>query len=193
MRRLRSALAAGGAGLLAAAPAFADSMPQMQFGNTQLQAQVVWGAAIFAGFYWAVSRQGLPRVADILEMRAAAIARDLNSARDARAEADRAARELNEARQKAYAQSQAAINEATQRAKEKAASLAAEQEARLDAQLAESERRIEAARAAAMGALREVATDTADAVVRRLLGRPASSGAVPDAVGHALAERGLAA
>ncbi len=176
-----------------AAPAFADSMPQMQFGNAQLQAQVVWGAAIFAGFYWAVSRHGLPRVADILEMRAAAIARDLNSARDARADADRAARELNEARQKAYAQSQAAINEAAQRAKEHAARSAAEADAKLEAQLAESERQIHAAHTAAMGALREVATDTAEALVSRLLRRPAASGAVQDAVGHALTERGLAA
>jgi F-type H+-transporting ATPase subunit b len=193
MRRARSVVLSGGAWVLATAPAFADSMPQMQFGNKLLQAQVVWGAIIFAGFYWAVSQIGLPRVAGILEMRAASIARDLNSARDARAESDRAVRELNEARKKAYAQSQAAINEALQRAKDDAARRAAEQDAKLQAQLGESERQIEAARAAAMGALREAATDTAGALVGRLLGRPAEPGAVQAAVSQALHERGLAA
>jgi F-type H+-transporting ATPase subunit b len=124
-------------------------------------------------------------------MRAETIARDLNQARDARADADRAVAELMEARKKAYAQSQAAIADATQTAKAQAAAKAAEQEAKLDAQLAESEAQIGAARSAAMGALREVATDTAVAVVARLIGGEADTMRVQAAVGQVLADRGL--
>jgi F-type H+-transporting ATPase subunit b len=169
----------------------ADTMPQLDFGNKLLTAQVIWGALIFLGFYVAVSRWGLPKVASILEMRAETIARDLDQARDARAEAGRAVAELTEARKKAYAQSQAAIAQATQKAKADAAAKAAEQGARLDAQLAESEAQIGAARLAAMGALAEVATDTAVAVVSRLIGTQADTDRVQSAVGQILADRGL--
>jgi F-type H+-transporting ATPase subunit b len=142
-------------------------------------------------FYGLVSRWGLPKVTSILEMRADTIARDLNQARDARANADRAVADLTAARKKAYADSQAAIAAATQKAKADAAARAAEQDARLDAQLAESETQIGAARDAAMGALREVATDAAIAVVSRLIGREADTARVQQAVSEVLADRGL--
>jgi len=187
----RLALAASAALLAASGSAFADTMPQLDFGNKLLTAQVIWGALIFAAFYWAVSRVGLPKVTSILEMRAQTIARDLNQARDARANADRAVAELTEARNKAYAQSQAAIADALAKAKADAAARAAAHEAELDAQLAESEARIGQARTAAMGALREVASETALAVITRLTGLHPDTGAVSDAVGHVLAERGL--
>jgi F-type H+-transporting ATPase subunit b len=192
-RAQRFAVAASAAMVLVSESAFADTMPQLQFGNKLLTAQVIWGALIFAAFYWAVSRIGLPKVASILELRADTIARDLNQARDARADADRAVAELTEARAKAYAQSQAAIADALAKAKADAAARAAGQEAKLDAQLAESEARIGQARTAAMGALREVASDTALVVITRLTGRAPASGAVSTAVGQALAERGLEA
>jgi F-type H+-transporting ATPase subunit b len=190
-RTQRLGLAAAVVLLVASGTAMADTMPQLQFGNKLLTAQVIWGALIFAAFYWAVSRVGLPKVTSILEMRAQTIARDLNQARDARADADRAVAELTEARTKAYAQSQAAIADALAKAKADAAARAAEQEAKLDAHLAESEARIGQARTAAMGALREVASDTALAVITRLTGLHPDAGAVSEAVGLALAERGL--
>ena len=64
--------------------------------------------------------------------------------------------------------------------------------ARLDEQLAESEKRIDAARAGAQSALREAASDTAEMLITRLSGRPASGDVVRAAVGRALAARGLA-
>ena len=76
-------------------------------------------------------------------------------------------------------------------AKAAATAQAATLNARLDAQLVEAERRINAARAAAMGALRQVAGDTATEVVSRLTGAPASPVSVNAAVGSALAARGL--
>jgi F-type H+-transporting ATPase subunit b len=177
---------------IVAKAAQADTMPQLDFGNKLLTAQVVWGVLIFAAFYALVSRWGLPKVASILEMRAETIARDLDQARDARANADRAVAELTEARKKAYAQSQAAIAAATQKAKADAAAKAASQESKLDAQLAESEAQIGAARQAAMGALREVATETAVAVVSRLIGGEADTYRVQTAVSQVLEDRGLA-
>jgi F-type H+-transporting ATPase subunit b len=179
--------------MMAAGTAHADTMPQLDFKNPLVLAQVVWGAIIFGGFYWLASRWGLPKVGAILEMRAQTIAADLDQARDAMAQADAAVAELNAARKKAYAQSQAEIADATARAKAQAAARAAEQDARLDAKLAESEAQIHRARTAALGALREVATETAQAVVARLTDGHADHTRIDAAVGDLLAERGLAA
>ena len=188
----RSAIAGAVAACLAVSAAHAETMPQLDFGNKLLTAQVVWGALIFGVFYLLVSHWGLPKVGAILEMRADTIARDLDQARAARADADAAVAELTAARRAAYAQSQAAIADAALKAKTEAAARSAEQAARLDAQLAHSEARIATARASAMGALRVVAVEAAAAVVTRLTQHAADEARVADAVGQVLAARGLA-
>lgn len=179
--------------VMAAGSAQADTMPQLDFKNPLVLSQVVWGAIIFGGFYYLASRWGLPKVGAVLEMRAATIAADLDQAREAKAAADAAVAELNAARKKAYAQSQAEIADATAKAKAEAAARAAALDARLDAKLSESEAQIGRARAAAMGALREVATETAQAVVARLTDGQADHYRIDAVVGDLLAERGLAA
>ena len=178
----------------AALPAHADgTMPQLDFANPLLKAQVVWGAIIFVGLYIALSRIGLPQVASVLEARAAKIGGDLEQARLSKDKADRAVAELNEARRLAYAEAQSALAAATQKAKDAAAKKSAEVNARLDAQLADSETRIAAARDGARAALREAAVETAESLVARLTGQAVVAGRVRDAVGAALAARGFAA
>ncbi len=178
----------------AALPAHAEGkMPQFDFANPLLTAQVVWGAIIFAILYFAFDRVGLPRVAGVIAAREQTIGGDLEQARLAKEKADRAVAELTEARRVAYAEAQAAQAAAAQKAKDAAAARSAEVNARLDKQLADSERQIAAARAGAMAALREAASDTADLLVFRLAGRPADSQAMRAAISDALAARGLAA
>ena len=169
-------------------------MPQLDFHNRLLTSQLVWGAVIFAVFYLLVSRWGLPKVSSVLELRADTISADLERARASKAEADQAMAEQAVARKQAYAQSQAAVAEAMRQAKDQAAARSAEQEVRLEAQIAASEAQIGAAHQAAMGALRQVATETAVAVVSRLTdGRYNDEDRVQASVGAILAERGLPA
>jgi F-type H+-transporting ATPase subunit b len=175
----------------ACASAQADTMPQLQFSNPLLLSQVIWGAIIFAGFYWLVSRHGLPQVDAVLEKRARTIGAELDAARQSKQAADAAVAELTEARKKAYAQSQAAIAEATTAAKEAAAQRAAEVNERLDRQLADSEARIHAARSTAMLSLQDLATDTAEAVYARITGLGPDAGRLGHAVGDILRERSL--
>jgi F-type H+-transporting ATPase subunit b len=192
----RAALLASTAALFAGAalPAHAEGkMPQFDFANPLLTAQVVWGAIIFAILYVAFGRIGLPKVEQVLQAREQAISGDLEQARLAKEKADRAVAELTEARRIAYAEAQSAQVLAAQKAKDAAAARSAEVNIRLDRQLAESERQIAAARAGAMAALREAASDTADLLVFRLAGRPADSQTMRAAISEALTARGLAA
>jgi F-type H+-transporting ATPase subunit b len=157
-----------------------------------MTAQIIWGGIIFGAFYLAASHWGLPKVAAVLATREQTIAGNLEAARLSKEKADRAVAELVEARRAAYAEAQAALAAATQRAKEAAAAKSAEVAARLDRQLADAEKNIAAARASAMATLREAASDTAEMLITRLAGHPADPQTLRNAIGKALAARGLA-
>ena len=164
-------------------------MPQLDFANPLTVSQVVWMALIFLGLYLLLSQWALPQVAAVVDARAETIAGNLNSARAAKAEADAAVAEVTAATRRANAEAQGQIAQAIAAAKAEAAEAARQADERLDAQLAQAEQRIAAARAAALGALREVATETASTVVARLTGRPADAVSVQSAVDNAMAAR----
>ncbi len=173
------------------AAAMAEGMPQLDFKTPLTISQVVWGAIIFVVLYIMLSRTGLPLVASVLEERATKIAKDLDEARAAKARADDGMREADEATAKARAESQAAINAALDEAKTAAAAQAEVLNTRLEKQLHESETQIAQARASAMSALRQVATETAATVVTRLTGQEPDAGRLDSAIGSALTARGI--
>lgn len=173
------------------AAAMAEGMPQLDFKTPLTISQVVWGAIIFVVLYIMLSRTGLPLVASVLEERATKIAKDLDEARAAKARADDGMREADEATAKARAESQAAINAALDEAKTAATAQAEVLNTRLEKQLQESETQIAQARASAMSALRQVATETAATVVTRLTGKEPDAGRLDSAIGSALTARGI--
>ncbi len=179
------------AAVFAPATALANGMPQLDFATPLTLDQVWWGAGIFIVFLLLAWRWGLPQVASVLEQRASSIAADLDAARGAKAAADRAAAEVTAATAAARAEAQGAISAAVDAANQQAAAQAAILNARLDAQLAQAETQIAVARAAALGALRQVATETAATVVARLTGSMADPARLDRAVTAALAGRGL--
>ena len=165
-------------------------MPQLDFNNVLVTSQVVWMALIFGALYFLLSRWALPQVASVMDERASRIGADLDTARTAKAEADAAVAEVHEATRRAGTEAQAAIAAAVATAKAEAAEQAHTANQRLDAQLTQAEQRIAAARTAAMGALRDVATETAGAVLARLTGHSADPAAVSGAVNAVLGARG---
>ncbi|WP_428488276.1 F0F1 ATP synthase subunit B' [Rhodopila sp.] len=177
--------------LMLPAAAMAQGMPQLDFNSPLTISQVVWGAIIFVVLYLLLSRQGLPLVASVLEERAAHIGSDLESAHAARTRADAGIGEATAATAKARAESQAAINAALNEAKQAAAAQSEALNARLDVRLHEAEAQIAQARTAALGALRQVATDTAVSVVTRLTGAAPDNARLDTAIGTALSARGL--
>jgi F-type H+-transporting ATPase subunit b len=172
-----------------------EGMPQLAFGHPEqgrlLIGQVVWQLIIFAALVFLMARIALPRVGAVIERRQARIAADLEAAQAAKAEADAALAAHRAATEEARAQARAAVAAALQAAQAESDAKAEALTARLNAQIAEAEARIEASRAAAMGALRGVATDTAEALVAKLIGR-ADRAAIEAAVGRELSARGRA-
>lgn len=162
-------------------------MPQLDFSNPLTIAQVVWMAIIFGLLYYILARYMLPQVAEVVDGRAHRITADLDSARAAKAQSDTAIAEITAAGQRANTEAQAAIGSAIAKAKAEALEQSRAADNRLSGQLVEAERRIAEARRSAMGALREVARDTASAVVTRLTGQAPDAAAVESAVGTAMA------
>jgi F-type H+-transporting ATPase subunit b len=177
--------------MLPAAARAAGGMPQLDFANPLTLSQVVWGALIFIVLYILVTRSGLPKVAEVLDERAARISQDLETAHAAKAKSDAAVEEMTAATAKARADAQATITAELDKAKAAAATQASELNERLERQLADSEAQIANARASAMGALRQVATETASTVVTRLTGSAPDDARLDTAVSGALSSRGL--
>jgi F-type H+-transporting ATPase subunit b len=201
MRGLTTAIVLGGLVLPAVALAATgeavpvEGMPQLAFGHPlqgrYLLANIVWLLVIFGLLYFVMANYALPQVGSVLEQRAARIAADLEAAHGAKEAADAAMAAHREATAKARAEAQAAIAAATQQASAEAAERSEVLNARLARQIEEAEGRIVAARDAAMGALRQVSTETAESLVAKLGGR-ADRAAIGTAVDRVLAARGQA-
>jgi len=152
------------------------------FDPSTFASQLVWFAIAFGFLYWYMSKRGLPQLGAVIEGRKAQIARDLDeaTAMQQKAEAAAAAHEktLAAARAKAQSLAQAARDAAAADAQAKRQAL----EDDLAAKLAAAERDIAMTRARAMANVSEVAHDAAGAIVERLGGRAADSGAIAAAI-----------
>jgi F-type H+-transporting ATPase subunit b len=177
------------AGQAANAAEKSAGLPQLDL--TSFPPQLFWLAISFVVLYLLVSRLALPRVTDILRTREEKIAGDLDQAERLNREAGDALKgyeqALAEARAKATdiaAQTRAAVQA-------EADARQAEAEARFAAQTAEAETRIRATRDQAMSQVREIASDTATALVSRLLGTSPDGARLDQAVGEELSRRGV--
>lgn len=173
-----SALAAGESG--------GNGMPQFQLSNFLTTSQIVWMGVIFLILYLVLWLWLLPSMQSVLEERQRRIGADLERAKAAKLEADRAVAELTEATRAARAEAQGQITAATEAARAAAAQQAAALNARLEGELEEAEVQIAAARTAAMGALHEVASETAAAMIARLTGRAPGTAPLAEAITAAL-------
>ena len=145
-----------------------------QFDVAMWPGQMLWVLAIFAVLYFLFSRVFVPRVGGAIDAREDRISGAIGEARrlrdKAQADMDAAAAELGVARGRA----QKVAAEAQNEAKAAAAQRQAEEETKLADVLGRAEARIAEARAEAMGHVRAIAMDTAQAMVARLTGTEAS-------------------
>lgn len=177
--------------VMAAPGAHAAGMPQLDFHNPLVTGQVIWGAVIFLGFYLVLSQIMLPRVGRVLDDRSKRISGDLDVARSAKQDADKAVAELQQARKDAMAEAQANLQKTLDAEQRAADQKLAEINARLSAEIADAEKRIAAEKAQAFGTLKEIAADTTQALVSRLTGVTPDAQLVAQKVDGAIAHQNI--
>jgi len=157
----------------AAAGGAASGLPQ--FDASQWPGQMVWVLVIFAVLYVLFSKVFVPGVGGAIAEREDRIASDIKEARRLKEEAEAQARAAAEEMEAARERAQKLAADAKAEAKSIAAKRRAEEAGWLAKGFADAEARIAAARDEAMRHVRSIAAETAEAMIERLTGAPASA------------------
>jgi F-type H+-transporting ATPase subunit b len=164
-----------------------EGMPQLAFGHPVqgplLIGQIVWQVIIFFALFLLLAFVALPRLGAVIENRRQRIEGDLEAARAAMQSAETAIAAQHEATQAARAEVQAAQQEMDAKADALNAALAK--------QISEAEARIDQGRKSALGAVRQVAGETVEALLSKL-GAGADANKVQAAVQREATARGIA-
>ncbi|MGI9400487.1 MAG: F0F1 ATP synthase subunit B [Rhizobiaceae bacterium] len=140
------------------------------FDPSLFASQLVWLAITFGIFYLIMKRVALPRIGGILEMRRDRISQDLDEAQRLSDESDAAhaayEHELAEARKRAHAIAQ----EARDQAKAETDAERDKVESELNEKMAAAEAQILKIKEEALSGIDEIASGTAEAIVKELIG-----------------------
>ena len=155
--------------------------------------EIIWGAIGFAVVFFFIAKYGLPQMRTAMNNRTEKIRGDLQAAEDQRAEADSVLSDYRAQLSDAKSEAGRIIEEARQAADQ----IKRDQEARLQAELAELRTRavadIDTAKAAAMQELRgevtSLAIGAAEAVVQRNLDADTQTQLVEDYINQVAAQR----
>lgn len=137
--------------------------------------QIIWLLLLFAILYVLFARVFVPRFRKVADTRAQTIADALAEARRTQTEADAKAEAVRADIDTARADARRLVADARAKASEEMARTQAAQDAELAAQVETAEVRIRGLRDQAMTNVRVIATDTAEAIVAKLTGKPISS------------------
>lgn len=166
----------------------APGLPQMC--TDTFPSQIFWLAITFVFLYVMMSRVTLPKIGRVIEERRDRIADDLGRADDLRGQSEAAIEDyeqaLADARAKAHVLAQETRDKLTEEADGRKASL----EAELNKKLEVAEGRIAETKAAALSSIKDVASDTAAAVIEHILEEAGNADAITTAVDAELARRG---
>lgn len=162
-------------------------MPQLVFAD--FAPQLVWLAITFTVLYLVMARVTLPRIATTLEMRRDVIANDLDEASRVKRQAEDALKAYETALADARSKALAIAADTRQKLNAEADREKAALQQVLAGRSAAAEAEIAAAKAAAMANVRQVAAETAAAIVTKLLGITPEPAALNAAINTALADR----
>ncbi len=144
-------------------------LPQFEFQHWF--GQIVYLIFLFAILYWLMAKVFVPRLRGVIDQRAATISDAVSAARQVQAEAAGQAEAAKAEVEAARASSRSMAAAAKARVIEQANTRAAEEEAVVNARIAEAETAIGKTRDAAMSNVASIASDTAAAIVERLTGK----------------------
>jgi F-type H+-transporting ATPase subunit b len=159
-------------------------MPQLDYHDWA--PQLVWLAISFAALYLIMARLALPRIATVLEERRDRIATDLDQAEQLKKQTEEAIAAYEQALAEARARAHAIAQETRDKLGAEVEAERAEVEATLAETLAEAEARIQASKDTALAHVDEVAAETAQMIVKQLVGGKVTKAEVKSAVGKAL-------
>lgn len=169
---------------LAADPVAKKGMPQ--FDPKTMPSQIFWLIICFAILYVVMSKVIVPTLGGTIEARAAKIQGDLDAAAKARDEAKAALAHYEKSIADARAEAQAANRAAADAASAATNARLTEVGQRIGGEIAAAETRIGEARQAAMGNVRSMAVEVAQAAYAKLVGGQADTARVDALVGAAL-------
>jgi len=164
----------------AAKAAEGGGLPQLDV--TAYPTQIFWLVVGFVVLYQLMAKVALPRIAQVLEERADAIADELDRAEEFRRKAAEAEAAYEQALAEARARAQAIANETRARIQKEIDAAMARADAEIAERVAESEKRIAEIRASAAEAVREVAEETARTIIETILPETLDAEAVKAAV-----------
>ncbi|PRY93551.1 F-type H+-transporting ATPase subunit b [Hasllibacter halocynthiae] len=169
--------------LLAAGPVRAaeeeGGLPQLDFST--FPNQIFWLVVALVAIYLILSRIALPRIGATLAERSGTISNDLAAAEDLKARAAEAEKAYEKALADARAEARGIADEARAEIQKELDAAIAEADARIAERAAESEEQIATIRDSATASVREVARETAQAIVAAM-GVEADRGMVDAAV-----------
>lgn len=132
--------------------------------------QLFWLAVTFVLLYAVMSRLVLPRIGKTIAARKGRIASDLAEAAALGRKSEDALKAYEKALAEAKARARADADEARRAARAESDKRRAEADAMLNEKMAAAERRIAEMKQSALGHVRAIAAETANAIVERLIG-----------------------
>lgn len=162
-------------------------MPQIAQLADTYSSQIFWILVFFGLVFFFIGRGMVPKVMDTVDLRDRQIASDLAAAEAARNQADAEEQAWRVQENENRAKAQALIAEARAHAAAETEQKLTAAQSSIDAQIAEADQRIAAARDAAIQEVEDIAADAAQSIVQRLAGADVVADQARSAVKKALA------
>ena len=152
------------------------------FDPTTYSSQLIWLVICFTFLYVVLSKIALPRIGEVLEERRDRIQRDLDKAAELREETETAIASYEEALASARAKASSIADETRSKLNAEIASERTAIEQEITKKAVEAETRIREAKAAAMSEVNNIAAETTETIVDKLIGAKPSSNDINDAL-----------
>jgi F-type H+-transporting ATPase subunit b len=156
--------------------------------HTTFVPQLVWLAISFGLLYVLLKRVALPRVTEVIEERADRIRRDLEQAEKLKAETEGALAAYEQALTDARSKASGIIKTMRDGLTAEVDKERARVEAEIARKVADAEARIEQTKSRALSSVNDIATETAGAIVKKLIGADVSQDELQKALVRRAAE-----
>ncbi len=152
---------------------------------TTFAPQLFWLALTFGLLYVLLKRFALPRVGEILDERQARIQRDLDKAEGLKVETQQALAGYEQSLSDARGRAQGIAADVRNKLMQEIDGERAKIDAEIARQAADAEARIDGSKQKALSNVNDIATDTASAIVAKLLGKEVSRDEIQSALSRA--------